>query len=63
MRLLVLVVFLAGCAAPQFTKPGAGQQEFAMDSGQCQAQALSSPLGAPRQAIYNACMQGKGWSQ
>lgn len=64
MRLLAL--FLAasmtvGCATVTWVKPGG---DFGVDSGQCQAQALSAGAGAaPRQLIYEACMQGKGWEK
>lgn len=60
MRYLI-VLFLAGCATATWVKPGG---DFAVESGQCQAQALSAGIGsAPRQLIYEACMQGKGWAK
>lgn len=67
MRYLI-VLLLAGCAAqpPQeyeWDKPGASPQEFAMDRGQCQAQAFGAP-GMPAlqvAMIFGGCMQGKGW--
>lgn len=66
MRYL-LVLLLAGCASRQllWEKPGASQQDFEMDRGQCQAQAFGAPgMYAVQVAmIYNACMRGRGWYQ
>lgn len=60
----LLLLCLAGCASAPWMKPGVGPGEFNVDSGQCQAQAYSAGAGsAPRQVIYNACMQGKGWEK
>lgn len=68
MKRLILVscaVVLAGCATKQsyWEKPGASQQEFNMDRGQCNAQAFSVPGVSLMQAaiVQNSCMQGKGW--
>lgn len=61
MRAALLCLLLAGCASAPWLKPG-HEDEFAVDSGQCQVQALSGPAGIGKQAIYNACMQGKGWT-
>lgn len=65
MRYLV-VLLLAGCATTErvWEKPGATQQEFAQDQGQCQAQGFGAPAGPTSlQAamMMNACMRGKGW--
>lgn len=69
MRKLLLIALLplAGCATnggdQVWEKPGAGNQEFAMDQGQCHAQAFSVPNAPPMQIafVYNSCMRGKGW--
>lgn len=63
VALLALMV-LAGCASHKvWVRPGASQQDFAMDSGQCKAQAFSVPNAPMMQVavVYNSCMQGKGW--
>lgn len=65
MRNLV-VLLLAGCASTErfWERPGASQQDFYMDRGQCQAQAFGAPYGpASLQAamVFTGCMQGKGW--
>jgi len=62
--LLVGIAILAGCA-PQYlwVKPGASQDDFYADSGQCKAQAYGAPGTYTMQVvlIYQSCMQGKGW--
>lgn len=64
MRMLFFSMLLAGCASAPWVKSGFNESDFAIDSGQCQSQAFSAGAGsAPRQLIYNACMQGKGWEQ
>lgn len=63
MRYAAALLLLAGCASAPWQKPGAAEPEFRVDSGQCMAQAYSAPAGQPKQLIYNACMQGKGWQQ
>jgi len=65
---LLAALFLTACAAQQeyvWNRPGATQQEFAMESGQCRAQAFSVPNAPLMQVaiVYNSCMQGKGWYQ
>lgn len=58
----LLCAGVAGCAATQWAHPNGN--DFGVDSGQCQAQAYSAGSGAaPRQLIYNSCMQGKGWQR
>ena len=67
--IFLLLFWLVGCATTEtqrvWVKPGASQQDFYMDSGQCKAQAFSAPGMPPLQVaiIYNTCMQGKGWYQ
>lgn len=67
MRVFLIAFALAGCAnGPSvWTKPGGNTpQEFTVDSGQCSAQANSgspSMIARQMQAIYEGCMQGKGW--
>lgn len=70
MRALSFIALfaLAGCAARQeyvWTRPGATDQEFYQDRGQCNAQAFAVPGGNLMQAVMvqNSCMQGKGWIQ
>lgn len=65
-RLLLLALLpVAGCATTEqvWNKPGSGNQEFAMDQGQCQAQAFGTPFATNMQValVYNSCMRGKGW--
>ncbi len=63
---LFIIFFLAACAQPTvWEKPGASQQDFYQESGQCRAQAFSIP-GAPMAqiaAVYSNCLAGKGWYQ
>lgn len=66
MKALLIVLALTACATePDRTwqKPGASSTDFAMDQGQCQAQAFSVAPPATTQAVivYTACMRGKGW--
>jgi hypothetical protein len=46
-----------------WTKPAFSDQEFFQDRGQCQAQAFSVPNPGAFQvaAVFNACMNGKGY--
>jgi hypothetical protein len=66
LTLALIGVSIAACAQPTRTwyRPGATQQDFYMDQGQCKAQAFSVPGGSLLQValILNSCMQGKGWS-
>ena len=66
-HLLLAGSLIAGCAAPPqvWDKAGASQNDFAMDQGQCQAQAFGVPGGTALQValVYNSCMRGKGWQQ
>lgn len=63
--LLLTLLALAGCATTEqvWDKPGAGNREFSMDQGQCQAQAFGTPFATNMQValVYNSCMRGKGW--
>jgi hypothetical protein len=61
---LALLLF-ASCAQPVWVKPGARQQDFYMDSGQCKAQGFSVANANALQValVYNSCMRGKGWHQ
>ncbi len=65
--LTILIIGLSACQPIQqksWYKEGATQQDFAMDMGQCRAQAFSISGGSLLQIaiVQNACMQGKGWS-
>lgn len=66
MSRLIACLLLAACSGPKvWVKDGGTQADFQLDAGQCKAQAFSIP-NAPALQIamaYNACMQGKGWSQ
>lgn len=60
------VALFVGCATEpekRWYKAGSTEQTFAMDQGQCQAQALGVPgmNGIQVALVYQACMQGKGW--
>lgn len=61
----LMATLLAACATTEsvWVRPGAGQQEFYMDRGMCQAQAFGVPGGSTLQValVFNSCMQGKGW--
>lgn len=64
MRHLILIAALAGCATTEkvWMHPTANQQQFAQDRGQCIAQAYAAPTTFQQSAIFNGCMQGKGWA-
>lgn len=72
MKSLITVAMAAavvGCAADNnawaWGKPGATQQAFYEDHGQCRAQAFSVPGVTVLQAalVLDGCMQGKGWQR
>lgn len=67
MPLAIACAVLAGCATTEtvWVKPGASQQDFYMDRGQCQAQAFGPGNVNLMQAaiIMSGCLQGKGWYQ
>ncbi len=65
----VLVLLLAGCAAPQQYRwvhdRGADRAQLNRDYAQCEAQALGQhPLMPVQQGlhIFAACLRGRGWS-
>lgn len=63
--LLLAAVALVGCAAPKtWSKDGSTERDFNMESNQCRAQAYSVPFAPPlrQTVIFEACMQGKGWT-
>ena len=70
MRYVIVIaaLALAGCAAtPEWTwyKAGAGPRDFAIDSGQCRAQAFGV-AGAPLMQVaivLSSCLEGKGWER
>jgi hypothetical protein len=62
----VFLLLVAGCqvAPVVWDKPGVTQEEFNMDSAQCNNQAFSL-VGAPmvqRNIVNQTCMQGKGYT-
>lgn len=61
----ILAAVLAGCASmgTHWYKPGATEDDFYTDEGQCKAQAFSVPGGNMYQAaiVLHSCLQGKGW--
>jgi hypothetical protein len=65
---LLLALVLTGCAQTDTVavKPGATQQDFYLDSGDCRGKAYSAPGATDNTAqvahAYNSCMQAKGWS-
>lgn len=62
MRYLI-VLLLAGCATKQggWEKPGATNQEFMRDRGDCVSRAFVAPAAYQQSAIITGCMQSKGW--
>lgn len=64
MRILICLL-LTGCATTErvWVRPGATDQEFYMDRGQCQAQAFGTPGMYTFQVamVFQSCMAGKGW--
>lgn len=62
MKYLFVLILLLGCAKEGgWDKPGATEQDFHVDRGQCVAQSFASPTNYQQQAIMIGCMQGKGW--
>jgi hypothetical protein len=64
--ILLFSLLCAACATPHpWVKDGATQEDLAMESAQCKAQAFAVPNAPMMQIamVYNACMQGKGWHQ
>jgi hypothetical protein len=68
--LVVLLMFsaLGACATPKketyWVRPGASQQDFYQDRGQCMAQSSAVPAGPmsmQAMMVFGGCMQGKGW--
>jgi len=59
---VLAATILVGCATQYWRKPGGTEEDFRMDQGQCQAQALSAPNPQNQPWIYNSCMRGKGWT-
>jgi hypothetical protein len=66
IAMVVTVLMLGACAQmpiPMFVRDGATEKEFYMEQGQCEAQAygVPRPLSGQIQAVFDACMRGKGW--
>lgn len=66
MRFIALsLLILTSCATTEsvWVKPGASEQDFYMDQGQCRAQAFGVPGMNTMQVamVYSSCMQGRGW--
>lgn len=64
--ILLFSLLNAACSTPHpWAKNGATQEDLAVESAQCKAQAFSVPNVSVVQTamVYNACMQGKGWHQ
>lgn len=59
--IMIGAIMLAGCATVVWERPGASQQDFQTEAGQCKAQALGAANGANTGGIYRYCMEGKGW--
>lgn len=61
MRYLV-VLLLAACAKEgAWMKPGATDQDFHADRGECVSKAFVAPTANQQSMILAGCMQGKGW--
>lgn len=74
LSLVLVALVLTGCAIEpvtsksdfHFEKPGANDQDFKVDIGQCKAQALAGTNGVLHGGtvmIAEACLQGKGWNK
>lgn len=67
--LLPVFLALAGCSTtePMWSRDGADQKQFYMETGQCEAQARSAGASGYNASayevtkIFQACMRGKGW--
>jgi hypothetical protein len=60
----ILVLLLAGCATEyNWTKPGMTEYQLYQENGQCQERAYSVPNSSNERmrALYESCMQGKGY--
>jgi len=64
--LIIITLLLTGCAQQQnyWVRPGASNEDFEMDKGQCTAQAFSIPNATLMQIaiVQNQCLRGKGWN-
>ena len=60
---VVGVLAVAGCSH-YWERPGGSVADFERDSGACIEDAKQSPYGpVGLEAIYRACMRGKGWKR
>ena len=63
MLTVVGVLAVAGCSH-YWERPGGSVADFERDSGACIEDAKQSPYGPDGlEAIYRACMRGKGWKR
>ncbi len=65
---LAALVGLVGCGMHYWSKPGAGEDEFARDSAECaRANALyrdaAKEFGTVLQDQYRACLRRQGWQR
>ncbi len=64
---LLLIVFLAGCVSlePKWTKAGATQKDFDVDTAQCEErpEERANVIATHIVRFYHVgCMQAKGWA-
>lgn len=62
----VMVLVLAACTPPVFTKPGLTTEQFEMDKADCQMRFAASPWATnPFMAadFGKTCMRSKGYTQ
>lgn len=65
---LAVALLLVACASqPEYVwqKPGANDNDWEMDLGQCRAQAFGTANVTLMQAaiVQTSCLRGKGWRQ
>ncbi len=60
---------VGGCADEagyRYYRSGASQAAYEVESSQCEARVLASPIREDQQArgvaLFDACMRGKGWT-
>lgn len=69
IALAIIALFgLTGCGKHYWNKPGAGQDEFARDSGECARenalyQGETKTYGIVLEDRYRACLKSRGWAR
>jgi hypothetical protein len=63
VKLLVLLLLLAGCARPVWVKPGATAADFERDKSACTFEAARAGDPILAAMFLPDCLRGRGWTQ